>query len=80
MPRKLTVATALAFCLGVCILVALVLSASPTSAKPQLDPEEQTFVTLINNYRAQKGLGPLSIDWEMQASADWMSAAGGKHG
>ena len=52
---------------------ALAMPAAPTSADPQLDSDELAFVTLINNYRAQNGLGPLSIDWEMQASSDWMS-------
>jgi uncharacterized protein YkwD len=73
MPRKLTVTTALIVALAICTFVALARSASPASADPQLDSEEQAFVTLINNYRAQNGLGPLSIDLEMQASSDWMS-------
>ena len=80
MPRKLTVTAALIVGLAICILVALARPASPTSADPQLDSEEQAFVTLINNYRAQNGLGPLSIDWEMQASSDWMSADMGQKG
>jgi uncharacterized protein YkwD len=52
---------------------ALAMPVAPTSADPQLDSDELAFVTLINNYRAQNGLGQLSIDWEMQASSDWMS-------
>jgi uncharacterized protein YkwD len=80
MPRKLAAATALFVGLVIGILVALAASASATSADPQLDSEEQAFVTLINNYRSQSGLGPLSIDWEMQASSDWMSADMGQKG
>jgi uncharacterized protein YkwD len=80
MTRKLAVTTTLIVCLVVCILVTLGRSASPTAADPQLDSEEQAFATLINNYRAQNGLGPLSIDWEMQASSDWMSADMGQNG
>ena len=53
---------------------ALAMPAAPTSADPQLDSDELAFVSLINAYRAQNGLGPLSIDWEMEASSDWMSA------
>jgi uncharacterized protein YkwD len=73
MPRKLAVTAALIVSLAICILVALGGSASPASADPQLDSEEQAFVILINNYRQANGLGPLTIDWEMQASSDWMS-------
>ncbi len=73
MLRKLAVTTALIAGLAICTLIALAMSARATSADPQLDSEEQAFVTLINNYRAQNALGPLSIDWEMQASSDWMS-------
>ena len=73
MSRKLAVTTALIAGFAICTLVALAMSARATSADPQLDSEEQSFVTLINSYRAQNGLGPLSIDWEMQASSDWMS-------
>jgi len=73
MLRKLAVTTALIAGLAICTLVALAMSARATSADPQLDSEEQAFITLINNYRAQNALGPLSIDWEMQASSDWMS-------
>ena len=46
---------------------------SPNPADPQLDSEEQAFVTLINNYRAQNGLGALAVDWKIQPAADWMS-------
>jgi uncharacterized protein YkwD len=80
MPRKRTATAALIAGLAICLFVALTRSASPASADPQLDSEEQAFVTLINTYRSQNGLGPLSIDWEMQASSDWMSADMGQKG
>jgi uncharacterized protein YkwD len=75
MPRKLilTLGGALGGLIAA-LVFALAMPAASTSADPQLDPEEQAFVTLINNYRAQNSLGALSIDWEMQASSDWMSA------
>jgi uncharacterized protein YkwD len=75
MPHKLALILAGTLAgLALALVFALAMPAAPTSADPQLDTEEQAFVTLINNYRAQNSLGPLSIDWEMQASSDWMSA------
>jgi uncharacterized protein YkwD len=59
---------------------ALAMPVAPASADPQLDSDELAFVTLINNYRAQNGRGQLSIDWEMQASSDWMSTDMGING
>ncbi len=81
MPRTLALSLAAAAA-GVALAAVLAFAgpAARTSADPNLDSEEQTFVTLINNYRAQNGLGPLSIDWEMQASADWMSTDMGING
>jgi uncharacterized protein YkwD len=55
------------------LVLGLVLSSRGTAASPELDSEEQAFVTLINNYRQQNGLRPLAIDWEMENSSDWMS-------
>ena len=37
-----------------------------------LDSEEQAFLTLINQYRAQNGLGPLSIETNLNRAAAWM--------
>ena len=81
MPRTLALSL-IAAAAGVALAAVLAFAgpAARTSADPNLDSEEQTFVTLINNYRAQNGLGPLSIDWEMQASADWMSTDMGING
>jgi uncharacterized protein YkwD len=74
MPRKLTLPlTALVAGIALAIVFALTGPTARTSADPNLDTEEQTFVTLINNYRTQNGLGALTIDWEMQSSTDWMS-------
>ena len=43
-------------------------------ANAALDSEEQTFLTLINQYRQQNGLSTLSSTPTMEASAEWMSA------
>jgi uncharacterized protein YkwD len=72
MSRRLFAPALALFALALALAIGIG-GASTTSADPQLDSEEQQFVTLINNYRAQNGLGPLAIDWELQASADWMS-------
>ena len=45
---------------------------TPTGA-PTLDSEEWAFVTLINNYRAANGAGPLQVDMNLQDAAQWMS-------
>ena len=42
-------------------------------AAPELGPQEQAFVALINDYRQENGLQPLTVDWELQSSSDWMS-------
>ncbi len=38
-----------------------------------LDSEQSAFLTLINNYRAQNGAGPLDISPKLQNSSQWMS-------
>jgi uncharacterized protein YkwD len=38
-----------------------------------LDSEEQTFLTQINNYRAQNGLGPLTLNDKLDDVARWMA-------
>jgi len=40
---------------------------------PTLDSEESAFLTLINNYRSQNGLGPLQVSATLQAASQWMS-------
>ncbi|PFG75174.1 CAP domain-containing protein [Tepidiforma thermophila] len=37
-----------------------------------LDSEEQAFLALINQYRAQNGLGPLTISTNLNRAAAWM--------
>jgi hypothetical protein len=43
------------------------------NASALYDSEAQSFLGLINNYRAQNNLGPLSIDSALQDSTNWMS-------
>jgi uncharacterized protein YkwD len=40
---------------------------------PTLDSEEWAFLTLINNYRAQNGAGPLQVSVTLENSSLWMS-------
>lgn len=37
------------------------------------DAEEQAFLTLINNYRAQNSLGPLSVSFTLSRASAWKS-------
>jgi uncharacterized protein YkwD len=46
---------------------------STVVASAQLDPPEAEFMQLLNNYRAQNGRGPILIDPNIQAAAEWMS-------
>ena len=47
---------------------------TPTPAgTPTLDSEEWAFLTLINNYRAQNGAGPLQVSVALENAAQWMS-------
>ena len=54
---------------------ALVLSATVPGAEKAsaLDGEEDAFLGLINNYRAQNGLAPLSVDPALNNVARWMA-------
>src|SRR5579872_2461009 len=38
-----------------------------------LDAQQSAFLTLINNYRAQNGAGPLQVSATLQQSSQWMS-------
>lgn len=40
---------------------------------PTLDSEEQAFLTILNNYRAQNGVGSLQASVALTNSAEWMS-------
>jgi uncharacterized protein YkwD len=48
-------------------------SATTTDAAVTLDPVEQQFMTLINDYRVQNGLVPLQPTDTLQNAAEWMS-------
>src|SRR5690242_10205609 len=43
------------------------------AAVPTLDDQEWAFVTLLNQYRAQKGAGPLEVSVALENSSRWMS-------
>ncbi|MCU1232805.1 MAG: Allergen V5/Tpx family protein [Candidatus Solibacter sp.] len=61
--------------LSALIVTCVFLTAHPANAQtPTLDAEQSAFVTLINNYRAQNGAGPLQVSVALQQSAQWMSA------
>ncbi|MDQ2947416.1 MAG: CAP domain-containing protein, partial [Acidobacteriota bacterium] len=44
-----------------------------SSTPPTLDSEEWAFLTLINNYRAHNGAGPLQVSVTMENSSHWMA-------
>ena len=46
----------------------------PSSTQASLDSEESAFLTLINNYRAQNGAGPLQVSAALENSSTWMSS------
>ncbi len=48
-------------------------STSATNAAVTLDPEEQAFLTMINDYRQQNGAGALAINSSLQDASRWMS-------
>src|SRR5581483_6987502 len=61
--------------LSVCFAVScLLLPARFGQAQTTLDAEQSAFLTLINNYRAQHGAGPLQVSLALQQSSQWMSA------
>ncbi|HEY5624990.1 MAG TPA: CAP domain-containing protein, partial [Dehalococcoidia bacterium] len=51
----------------------IVFGARGTAADPSFDSEEQAFLTLINDYRAQNGRAPLTTDCRLNAAADWFA-------
>jgi uncharacterized protein YkwD len=64
------------FALALLPLLAAVFAASTPDAShaaPSLDGEEQAFLTLINDYRAQNGKSALVTDDRLNASADWFA-------
>lgn len=68
---------------AVAIAAALALSAgrgpAPINAATPLDAEEQAFLNLLNQHRAQNGLASLSANTNLQAASEWMSADMGSH-
>lgn len=72
MPRRLL---AIASLLTV-LLVAFVVATNNTNeaaADPAIDSEEQAFMTLINQWRAQNGAGPLQFTSTLNNAAEWMN-------
>ncbi|MDX2043654.1 MAG: CAP domain-containing protein [Acidobacteriota bacterium] len=53
------------------LLTMAVMTAAQT---PTIDAEEQGVLKLINDYRAQNGLGALRVSVALTRAADWMSA------
>src|SRR5690242_20450106 len=51
----------------------LVMSAGRGYAATTLDSEESSFLTLINAFRAQNGVGSLQVSLALQNSSTWMS-------
>ena len=46
---------------------------APPPTNPTLDSEESAFLTALNAYRAQNGVGPLQADVDLENAALWMS-------
>lgn len=51
----------------------LTISFAATAQTPTIDAEEQAVLKLINDYRAQNGLGALRVSVALTRAADWMS-------
>ncbi len=48
-------------------------AAGDCTADPSLDSEELVFLSLINNHRAQNGLGPLAPSYTLSKAGQWKS-------
>ncbi|MBS1859721.1 MAG: hypothetical protein JST11_30395 [Acidobacteria bacterium] len=57
---------------GACTASSCGSTTPPSSTGP--DSEGWAFLTLINNYRTQNGLGPLQVSATLQNASQWMSA------
>jgi len=55
------------------LVIALVAAVAMPRQASALDSQEQAFLGLINNYRASNGLGPLSLNSQLNAASEWMS-------
>src|SRR5438270_13258067 len=53
--------------------IVLVSASTVWAQNSTLDAEQSAFLTLINNYRAQNGAGPLQVSVALQQSSQWMS-------
>lgn len=73
-----------AFIVSLTIVVAIAATLAPRTATPAsgagdcttdpaLDSEELAFLTLINNYRAENGRGPLAASFTLSKAAQWKS-------
>lgn len=56
------------------LVLGLAMSATAIAQTPTIDAEEQGVLKLINDYRAQNGLGALRVSAALTRAADWMSA------
>ena len=55
------------------VCLSFLLLSTATAAPPTLDSEQWAFLSLINNFRAQNGAGPLQVSVLLQTSSQWMS-------
>jgi len=56
------------------LVVFVAIVASTVGYAQTLDSEQLAFLTLVNNYRAQSGAGPLQVSVALENSSSWMSA------
>jgi hypothetical protein len=66
----------LAAFVGAAAFIAVALATGPpdgTRAAAVIDPQEQEFHNLLNNYRTQNQLPPVLFDYDIQEAAEWMS-------
>jgi uncharacterized protein YkwD len=61
------------FLIGALIVGIVSTSSVANAASSDLDAEEQAFLALLNQYRAQNGLPPVAPDSRLNAASDWMS-------
>ncbi|HZS07245.1 MAG TPA: CAP domain-containing protein [Blastocatellia bacterium] len=66
--------SSLVFVINCLLILSLSLFTNASAqSQPTLDSEEQQFLTLINNYRAQNGLGPLQVSATLTNASKWFS-------
>lgn len=68
--RHKLIAISAALAVGVLALIAVIRVPSG-SADPAIDSTESQFLTLINNYRQQNGVGTLALNVDLNEAADW---------